>query len=75
VFNQFPSLKGRGGFGSLLVFAAVFAAWVAVHWFGPSSGNPQSQMVYLAAIIVVGTFVAGAALAFITILIKSARNR
>jgi len=57
------------------VFAAVFAAWVAVHWFGPGIENPQSQMVYLAAIIVVCTVIAGAALAFVTILIKAARNR
>ena len=77
MFSPFPvpKLGGRGSFVSLLVFAIVFAGWVAIHWFGPNSANPQSQMVYLAAIIVVGTFVAGVALAFITILIKAARNR
>ena len=70
-----PKLNGRGGFVSLLVFAVVFASWVAIHWFGPGSENPQSQMVYLTAIIVVGTFAAGVTLALLTVLIKALRNR
>jgi hypothetical protein len=68
-------MTGRGGLGSLLAFAAVVAAWVAVHWFGPGSSNPQSQMVYLGAAIALGTFAAGAALALLTVLIKSVWRR
>lgn len=60
---------------SLLVFGLIFAGWVAIHWFGPGSGNPQSQMVYLAAALVVGTFASGGALALLTVLIKAIRSQ
>jgi len=75
MFDPFRSLRGRGSIGALIAFALVLAGWAAVHAFGQAPRGTQSQMVYLAVLIVAATFGIGAALAGASILIKTAWRR